>query len=81
MSTEPITVTRLAIRDLHARHPDDYIEGTHDIVAHCSDGKARYCDALFYSRDEAEIALAGWELRGFVEDEGEVSEWEATEFT
>jgi len=73
-----LTVTRFAIRALHELLPDDYDYPIFDIIAHCSDGKIRHCDAVFDTRDEAEIYLAGWELTGYVEDEGELEQWEVT---
>ena len=58
---------KMAVRDLHGPYPDDYAAGEHDVVVLCDDGKTRYSEDSYDSKDAAEIALAGFELSG-IED-------------
>lgn len=55
---------KIIARDLHAVCPDDYWEGAYDIVVLCDDGKVRYSEDLYDTKDAAEVALAGFELAG-----------------
>ena len=66
--------TRFAVRDLGKWGPDDYPNGGFDVIAHCDDGTMRHCDGFFDTRDEAEIALAGYELK----QPDDLHQWEVT---
>jgi hypothetical protein len=59
-----VKVLTIKARDLHALYPDDCCQGAHDVVVECDDGKWRYTEDMYDSKDAAEIAVAGFELSG-----------------
>lgn len=62
------------IRDLHASNPDDYVEGSHDVLATYRNGVTLYSPDYFDSlraaeefrtaltpEDESKLRFEGWE--------------------